>query len=78
MLTRDQLTEVFLGMLASHLTWALWSFVLGCNPDSCTNNTDTDDNFAKGSSGLDYIQYGNCRLREYFLLKDWLNNNSLV
>lgn len=75
--SREQLTEVLLGMLAAHIHWALWSFVLGCNSDACTNNAD-DDGFAKGSSGLDYIVYGDCRLKEYIALKDWMKERSFI
>lgn len=77
-LTLEQLTEVYIGMLASHLTWFLWSIVLGCNPDTCTNNTNDDDSFARGSSGLNYIQYANCRWREYSSLKEWMQKKSLL
>ncbi|KAG5491020.1 hypothetical protein JIQ42_00908 [Leishmania sp. Namibia] len=76
--TRDELTEVFIGTLYSHLSWSLWSFVMCANPDECTNNADDDDLFAKGSSGLDYIYYGNCRLQEYVALKQWMQDKQLI
>ncbi|KAG5467260.1 hypothetical protein CUR178_00901 [Leishmania enriettii] len=76
--TRDELTEVFIGNLCSHLSWSLWSFVMCANPDECTNNADDDDFFAKGSSGLDYIYYGNCRLQEYVALKQWMQDKQLI
>ncbi|CCW65851.1 unnamed protein product [Phytomonas sp. EM1] len=72
-----QLGEVFLGMLASHLYWSLWSFVMACNSDSLTNNVD-DGLFSRGSSGLDYLKYGNCRLKEYFALKSWLEKHDFL
>lgn len=77
-LTLDHFIEVFIGMLSSHLSWSLWSFVLGCNPDECTNNTEDGDAFAKGSSGLDYVYYGNCRLKEYLALKHWMQERHLI
>ncbi|KPA86060.1 putative choline/ethanolamine kinase [Leptomonas pyrrhocoris] len=76
--TLEQLTEVFLGMLCSHLNWSLWSFVMCANPDECTNNASDDDLFAKGSSGLDYIYYGNCRLQEYLALKQWMREKQMI
>lgn len=76
--TLEQLTEVFLGMLCSHLSWSLWSFVMCANPDECTNNADDNDLFAKGSSGLDYIYYGNCRMQEYLALKHWMQERQLI
>ncbi|KPI82802.1 putative Choline/ethanolamine kinase [Leptomonas seymouri] len=76
--TIEQLTEVFLGMLCSHLSWSLWSFVMCANPDECTNNADDGDLFAKGSSGLDYIYYGNCRMQEYLALKKWMQKKQMI
>lgn len=76
-ITRDELTEVFIGTMCSHLSWSLWSFVMCVNPDVCTNNA-SDDLFAKGSSGLDYIYYGNCRLQEYVALKQWMRDKQLI
>jgi ethanolamine kinase len=76
--TREQLTEVFLGMLCSHLNWSLWSFVMCANPDQCTNNADDGDLFAKGSSGLNYVYYGNCRMQEYIALKQWMQEKQLI
>ncbi|KAG5492014.1 hypothetical protein GH5_00916 [Leishmania sp. Ghana 2012 LV757] len=76
--TRDELTEVFIGTLCSHLSWSLWSFVMCANPDECTNNADDDELFARGSSGLDYIYYGNCRLQEYVALKQWMQDKQLI
>lgn len=76
--SRTQLVEVFLGMMAAHLHWSVWSFVMGCNPDECTNLADDDDGFAKGSSGLDYIYYGDCRLKEYIELKRWMMERGLL
>lgn len=76
--TLEQLTEVFLGMLCSHLNWSLWSLVMCANPDECTNNADDDNLFAKGSSGLDYIYYGNCRMQEYLALKQWMQERQLI
>ncbi|KAK7196868.1 choline/ethanolamine kinase [Novymonas esmeraldas] len=77
-ITLDELTEVFLGTMCSHLSWSLWSLVMSANPDECTNNADDDDLFAKGSSGLDYIFYGNCRLQEYLALKRWMAEKQLL
>ncbi|AYU82947.1 choline/ethanolamine kinase [Leishmania donovani] len=76
-ITRDELTEVFIGTMCSHLSWSLWSLVMCANPDVCTNNAN-DDLFAKGSSGLDYIYYGNCRLQEYVALKQWMRDKQLI
>ncbi|CCW72323.1 unnamed protein product [Phytomonas sp. Hart1] len=73
----EHIVEVFLGMLAAHLNWSLWSFVMACNSDSLTNNVD-DGLFSKGSSGLDYLRYGNCRLKEYFALKSWLREHDFL
>ncbi|KAG5492559.1 hypothetical protein JKF63_01137 [Porcisia hertigi] len=77
-ITLDELTEVFLGTMCSHLSWSLWSFVMCANPDVCTNNASDEHHFAKGSSGLDYIYYGNCRLQEYLALKQWMQNKKLI
>lgn len=77
-ITCDALTEMFLGMMCSHLSWSLWSFVMCANADVCTNNADADDLFAKGSSGLDYVYYGNCRLQEYLALKQWMEDKQLL
>ncbi|KAG5466725.1 hypothetical protein LSCM1_00901 [Leishmania martiniquensis] len=76
--TREEITEVFIGTMCSHLSWSLWSFVMCANPDECTNNANDDDLFAKGSSGLDYVYYGNCRLQEYMALKQWMQEKQLI
>ncbi|CAM43356.2 putative choline/ethanolamine kinase [Leishmania braziliensis MHOM/BR/75/M2904] len=76
-ITRDELTEVLIGTMCSHLSWSLWSFVMCANPNVGTNNAN-DDPFAKGSSGLDYIYYGNCRLQEYVVLKQWMQERQLI
>lgn len=75
--TFAELNEVFLGMLSSHLNWSLWSFVMACNTDDLTNEA-VDGGFAQGSSGLDYVFYGNCRLREYLALKTWMRERDML
>ncbi|EPY20685.1 ethanolamine kinase [Strigomonas culicis] len=77
-ITREQLRETFLGMLCSHFHWSLWSFVLACNSDDCTSNAESEDDFASGSSGLDYIFYGNTRIKEYFALREWLRAKGFI
>ncbi|CAD2214500.1 choline/ethanolamine kinase [Angomonas deanei] len=80
-LTKDQLAEVFLGMLASHFYWSLWSFVLACNQDDCTNNIvgeEGEETFAKGSSGLDYMYYGRMRLKEFIALQKWMKEKEFI
>lgn len=77
-ISREELVEVFLGMLATQLHWALWSFTFACNRDTLTNQTVNDDTFAKGSSGLDYLRYGDCRLKEYLSLKAWMAEHDMI
>lgn len=66
-LTLNHLRDVFVGMLSSHLNWSLWSFVMG------TSSTHSGSAFATGSGGLDYLNYGQCRLHEYIHLKEWVS-----
>nr|CCC90403.1 putative choline/ethanolamine kinase [Trypanosoma congolense IL3000] len=72
-LSEEQVGEVLLGMLASHIYWTLWAITMGCAPDDCGDAEERDPNmFAFGGSGLDYMRYGECRLREYIALREWL------
>ncbi|ORC84132.1 putative choline ethanolamine kinase [Trypanosoma theileri] len=74
-LSKAQLGELLLGMLAAHLYWTLWSIVMGCVPNECTTDVEA---FAVGGSGLDYMRYGDCRLREYIALRHWLSCNGFI
>ncbi|KAH9597344.1 hypothetical protein LSM04_000069 [Trypanosoma melophagium] len=74
-LGKAQLGELLLGMLAAHLYWTLWSIVMGCVPNECTTDAEA---FAVGGSGLDYMRYGDCRLREYIALRQWLSDNRFI
>ncbi|RHW72453.1 choline/ethanolamine kinase [Trypanosoma brucei equiperdum] len=78
-LSEAQVGEVLLGMLASHLYWTIWSMTMGSAPDNCVECEDCDDQvFAVGGSGLDYMRYGECRLREYIALRGWLAEKGLL
>ncbi|KAF8307106.1 putative choline ethanolamine kinase [Trypanosoma cruzi] len=72
------LVELLLGMLASHLHWTLWAIVMGCVPDECADCAVDTEAFALGGSGLDYVCYGECRLREYMALRHWLVSNAFI
>ncbi|RNC39313.1 choline ethanolamine kinase, partial [Trypanosoma cruzi] len=72
------LVELLLGMLASHLHWTLWAIVMGCVPDECADCAVDTEAFARGGSGLDYVCYGECRLREYMALRHWLVSNAFI
>eukprot|EP00796_Vickermania_ingenoplastis_P005514 gene5514-3976_t len=69
--------EVFLGMLASHIHWALWSFVMATTGQPGTDEHDCDS-YSVGSGGLDYMAYGKCRLLEYAELKKWMLQMGLL
>ncbi|RNF25703.1 putative choline ethanolamine kinase [Trypanosoma conorhini] len=73
-----QLAELLLGMLASHLHWTLWALVMGCAPDECADCAADAEAFALGGSGLDYVRYGECRLKEYIALRHWLISHALI
>ncbi|KAH8613821.1 putative Phosphotransferase enzyme family Choline ethanolamine kinase [Trypanosoma vivax] len=78
-LSEAQVVEVLLGMLASHLHWALWSIVMACTQgeaSTCDNGAERE--FAVGGSGLDYMQYGDCRLHEYIALRSWLADRGFL
>lgn len=81
-LSEAQVGEVLVGMLASHLHWTLWAIVMGCVPDECGDCAGDDGAdagaFAVGGSGLDYMRYGECRLREYIALRSWLVSNGVL
>lgn len=66
-LTELHLREVFLGMLSSHLVYSLWSFLMGVSQRS-----PEKDGSCTVKNGLDYMDYGECRIKEYFLLKNWI------
>ncbi|KEG09518.1 putative choline ethanolamine kinase [Trypanosoma grayi] len=77
-LSEAQLGELLLGMLASHLHWTLWAIVMGCVPNECADCAVDAEAFAVGGSGLDYMRYGECRLREYIALRQWLAANAFI
>lgn len=66
-LTECHLREVFLGMLSSHLFYSMWSFLMGASQYS-----HGEDGTSNIKIGLDYMDYGECRIKEYLLLKKWL------
>lgn len=72
-----------LGMLASHLKWGLWGCAV-CLHDGSHDATQRSGDgvgvvyLPRGSSGLDYAAYAECRLREYHALKRWLLDEGLV
>lgn len=73
------LQELFIGMMASHLLWCLWGIVIavdGVSPVARSSGHVVI--FPRGSSGLDYAAYAECRLLEYMHLKEWLFKERLL
>lgn len=66
-LKEHHLREVFLGMLSSHLIYSMWSFMMGTKQSFAEKNSNS-----MIKSGLDFMDYGECRIKEYLLLKNWL------
>lgn len=79
-LQRAHMLEVFAGVLASHLYWGTWAVLLaleGSRKDTTKKKGNQEEEtvrLGEGASGLSYAAYGECRLKEFTAMKDWVQS----
>jgi ethanolamine kinase len=66
-----------LGMLSSSLKWGVWGCAV-CSHEAKHNPNTATVTLPRGSSGLDYAAYSECRLKDYEALKKFLLQEKLL
>ncbi|CUG87959.1 choline kinase, putative [Bodo saltans] len=73
----DHFRRLALGMLSSNLKWGVWGCAI-CSEEAKHDAKTATVTLPRGSSGLDYAAYSECRLRDYEALKALLTKEKIL